>query len=528
MAFKNELGSSESCSQLSAKRFNSTGITNLKNIENENKLTFKREMVRAELQSDYYETIPKQVINNKDEHDSIQNQFSSQCFKENDMVRSELQWDDNLCLNTDFVSRPHNKYNYEFCKSENNSNHVSSKTDEMAVHSENTNDKCPKSIPAFLKYQDSDSSVSLRNLSLHASSDSFSDVSSNNDFGIHKDNLQVSNHTDILKTVNDHAISLHESKKKEEENKESSSGIRKNCPLISNSEDNSALKSHPQQPTFDAENKEYKNPGKFVRRKLMPKYPDYESLQSRISSFTGWPARLDQTSRIMAEAGFFYIGVDVNTRCFYCGGGLRNWEHADDPWIEHAKSFPECAYVLDKKGQKFINAVQSKVEQTQLISNNAERCESSSMTKIPSIRRHGTAFELEFDAFEESGSQSGQQETDTELALFLPNEGRESRPGRQSNSATMVESSEMRRLYTVSEDNNPLPIPTGIPLPTTTESDQSSGHPQLERTSLSLHRRLNISNPLQSAVSMTLSCPSLGNQGQDTKAAKSTSSLPQL
>ncbi|CAL1549160.1 unnamed protein product, partial [Lymnaea stagnalis] len=45
-------------------------------------------------------------------------------------------------------------------------------------------------------------------------------------------------------------------------------------------------------------------------------------------------------------------------RCFYCGGGLRNWEDEDDVLVEHARWFPKCAYIRQKMGQNFVEAVQ--------------------------------------------------------------------------------------------------------------------------------------------------------------------------
>ena len=64
-----------------------------------------------------------------------------------------------------------------------------------------------------------------------------------------------------------------------------------------------------------------------------PKYPTYAILAVRISSFTAWPASMTQTPRDMAIAGFFFAGYGDYTRCFFCGGGLRNWERGDDSWV---------------------------------------------------------------------------------------------------------------------------------------------------------------------------------------------------
>lgn len=41
-------------------------------------------------------------------------------------------------------------------------------------------------------------------------------------------------------------------------------------------------------------------------------------------------------------------------KCWYCNGGLQNWEYDDLPWIEHAKWFPNCQFVLQQKGVRFV------------------------------------------------------------------------------------------------------------------------------------------------------------------------------
>ncbi|XP_052096883.1 baculoviral IAP repeat-containing protein 3-like isoform X7 [Mytilus californianus] len=96
-----------------------------------------------------------------------------------------------------------------------------------------------------------------------------------------------------------------------------------------------------------------------------PRYQNYAALQVRISSFQGWPSYLDQTPRQMAIAGFLFAGYHDYTRCFFCGGGLRNWEAGDDPWVEHARWFPKCTFLRQNKGDAFIKAVQDKHEQMQ-------------------------------------------------------------------------------------------------------------------------------------------------------------------
>ncbi|OWF44363.1 inhibitor of apoptosis protein-like isoform X2 [Mizuhopecten yessoensis] len=91
-----------------------------------------------------------------------------------------------------------------------------------------------------------------------------------------------------------------------------------------------------------------------------PKYPAYAVLPVRMSSYSGWSA--PQTPNLMAEAGFVYAGYADYTRCFFCGGGLRNWEEGDDPWIEHARWFPKCAYLRQNKGLEFIQLVHEQLD----------------------------------------------------------------------------------------------------------------------------------------------------------------------
>jgi hypothetical protein len=57
---------------------------------------------------------------------------------------------------------------------------------------------------------------------------------------------------------------------------------------------------------------------------------------------------------------FFIIGYWDNTRCFCCGGGFRNWEAGDDPWVEHARWFPKCAFLRQNRGDNFVAKVQAR------------------------------------------------------------------------------------------------------------------------------------------------------------------------
>ncbi len=89
-----------------------------------------------------------------------------------------------------------------------------------------------------------------------------------------------------------------------------------------------------------------------------PKFPLYTGENRRLSTFdAGWPGVSGITPNNLARAGFFYTGEGDSTKCFYCGGGLKNWESTDEPWTEHAKWFPKCAWLAQQRGLTFVNYV---------------------------------------------------------------------------------------------------------------------------------------------------------------------------
>ncbi|CAC5393832.1 unnamed protein product [Mytilus coruscus] len=89
-----------------------------------------------------------------------------------------------------------------------------------------------------------------------------------------------------------------------------------------------------------------------------PKYPKYAVRSTRLDSFQHWPKDLTQSPAEMSLAGFFFTGIEDHCRCFFCGGGLRSWEPGDQPWIEHARWYQNCAFVRNCKGDKFVEDVQ--------------------------------------------------------------------------------------------------------------------------------------------------------------------------
>ncbi|XP_015220479.2 baculoviral IAP repeat-containing protein 7 isoform X2 [Lepisosteus oculatus] len=89
-----------------------------------------------------------------------------------------------------------------------------------------------------------------------------------------------------------------------------------------------------------------------------PVYPEMEAEDSRLTTFQNWPTGASVQPEVLARAGFFYTGHGDNVKCFYCDGGLRNWEPGDDPWQEHAKWFPRCEFLLQARGRDYVNNIQ--------------------------------------------------------------------------------------------------------------------------------------------------------------------------
>lgn len=96
-----------------------------------------------------------------------------------------------------------------------------------------------------------------------------------------------------------------------------------------------------------------------------------QTTSARMKTFVNWPSRIPVTPRKLSEAGFYYVGRNDDVKCFCCDGGLRCWESGDDPWVEHAKWFPRCEYLLHVKGQSFVQNIQERYPHLldQLLSN---------------------------------------------------------------------------------------------------------------------------------------------------------------
>ncbi|CAH6777472.1 baculoviral IAP repeat-containing protein 2 isoform X2 [Phodopus roborovskii] len=81
---------------------------------------------------------------------------------------------------------------------------------------------------------------------------------------------------------------------------------------------------------------------------------------ARMRTFLYWPSSVPVQPEQLASAGFYYVDRNDDVKCFCCDGGLRCWESGDDPWVEHAKWFPRCEFLIRMKGQEFVDEIQAR------------------------------------------------------------------------------------------------------------------------------------------------------------------------
>lgn len=81
----------------------------------------------------------------------------------------------------------------------------------------------------------------------------------------------------------------------------------------------------------------------------------YASLAKRMETFATYPDTFPVKACKLAEAGFRYQGVSDYVRCFYCGGGVKDWVANEDPWEEHVRWYPKCGFILQSKGRAYVD-----------------------------------------------------------------------------------------------------------------------------------------------------------------------------
>jgi len=89
---------------------------------------------------------------------------------------------------------------------------------------------------------------------------------------------------------------------------------------------------------------------------VYPSHPHLRDEDARLQTFgSNWPHHQHNlSSREMSNAGFFWLGQDDRVKCHYCDGGLSCWKTDDDVFVELAKRFPHCEYLLQQKRFAFV------------------------------------------------------------------------------------------------------------------------------------------------------------------------------
>lgn len=80
------------------------------------------------------------------------------------------------------------------------------------------------------------------------------------------------------------------------------------------------------------------------------------SFETRLASFSGVQHPIDHER--LARAGFYSTGTGDRVMCFCCSGDLMGWQEEEDPWEEHAFHYPGCRFLIEEKGQEFVNNIQ--------------------------------------------------------------------------------------------------------------------------------------------------------------------------
>lgn len=89
-------------------------------------------------------------------------------------------------------------------------------------------------------------------------------------------------------------------------------------------------------------------------------HPAYSQYETRMESFKEWPSTMSQQPSDLAKAGFYYFGIKDMVKCFFCNGGLKNWDYNDDPFQDHVRWFPKCQYIRQLMGPEYIEMVREK------------------------------------------------------------------------------------------------------------------------------------------------------------------------
>ncbi|CAF1182772.1 unnamed protein product, partial [Didymodactylos carnosus] len=106
----------------------------------------------------------------------------------------------------------------------------------------------------------------------------------------------------------------------------------------------------------------------------------YSEIPKRFASFTTWPKDPLPSIDDLVKSGFYYTGTKTVVTCFYCNGSLQNWGEKDNPMIEHARWFPQCAYARQLCGDDLYRKIQESKRATQNRSSSHDQSRGFSLT----------------------------------------------------------------------------------------------------------------------------------------------------
>ena len=100
--------------------------------------------------------------------------------------------------------------------------------------------------------------------------------------------------------------------------------------------------------------------GRFDLNLDLARFPQFSSYLTRLTTFSAWPCSMPQSPEDLAESGFVYLGVGDHVQCFFCGGGLKNWDADNLPVEEHVRWFGErCQFIIELAGPKIVEKIRT-------------------------------------------------------------------------------------------------------------------------------------------------------------------------
>ncbi|XP_048839877.1 baculoviral IAP repeat-containing protein 5b isoform X2 [Brienomyrus brachyistius] len=153
----------------------------------------------------------------------------------------------------------------------------------------------------------------------------------------------------------------------------------------------------------------------YSLRAKLHAYSEMYSYEKRLQTFADWPFREDClcTPEQMAKAGFVHCPSENEpdvVSCFFCLKELEGWEPQDDPWSEHVRRAPDCAFLgLNKDFGDLTVAEFFKLEQERLcilIRKTLQQKMASFRDEVDLVRKN---LEMLFDLKDQKQYQTGNE-----------------------------------------------------------------------------------------------------------------------